>query len=466
MKTLDLTKGSVFKTLLTYSLPLIATNVAQVLFHATDVAVLGIMANDDAVAAVGACGSLISLFISLFSGFATGANVLTANRIGAKDIEGARRGVGTSLLVGFLSGVILMVIALIGAEQFLIWMNCDPEVLDEATLYMQIYFLGMPIMMLYNTVAAILRADGDSMRPMIYMLIAGGVNVGLNFLLVGAFSMGVAGVAIATIVSNLLSLILSFIPLIKNKEYCKVEIKNIRFRKEEMEGITKVAIPTCLCSVFFYFANVVMAAGVNSLGKEAMTANTISGQFDSIIYNVSFSVAIACMAMVGQCHGAGLKARVKETVYVGMGVATGLSLFAGTLFAIFANPLLGIMSDNPAIIQMAREKLLILCFTHFVTGIMEVLSFSLRAMGYSNLTMIAGFICGFGVRSLWVWTVWQGDKTLPGIFWAYPVSAGLAIVAYFIAFIIITRNKRVDGNATVAVQPDGQKVKEKIEMDK
>ena len=406
MKSIDLTKGSVFKTLLIFSLPLIATNVVQLLFHAADVAVLGIMVDDDAVAAVGACGALINLLVSLFSGLASGANVLISRQVGAKNEDGARKATGVSLLVGFLAGLFLMLVALVGAEQFLIWMKCQPEVLADATLYLRIYFAGMPVIMMYNFVSAILRGVGDSMRPMVYMLVAGVLNVGLNFLFIGAFGMSVEGVALATVLSNLASLVLALVALFKNNGYCKVEAKNIRVRGWELLQIVKIGVPSVVCGLFFYVSNLFVSAGVNSLSKEAMTANAISNQFDGIIYNVGLSIAIACMAMVGQCLGARDLPRVRRTVGMSLLLVTVASLGLGTLFVLLSRPMLGIMTDSQEVIKIAQEKMIILCLTYFITSMMEVFSFSLRSLGSHISTLIAGFTCGFLIRSCWVWFAW------------------------------------------------------------
>jgi putative MATE family efflux protein len=230
---MKLTEGKIFKTLFIYSLPIILTNVVQLLFHAADVAILGIMVDDAAVAAVGACGPIISLLVSLFASFATGANILIAKHVGAKNVERGRKATGTAVLIGFLSGLIMMAIALIWARDILVLMKCQPDVLDSAVTYMRIYFLGMPVIMLYNFIAAILRSVGDSLRPMIYMFIAGVVNIGLNVFFVTVCSLTVEGVALATFLSNLVSLILALIALFRNKGYCKIEFKNLRIFKTE-----------------------------------------------------------------------------------------------------------------------------------------------------------------------------------------------------------------------------------------
>ena len=431
---IDLLSGSVFYALVVYSIPLIITNVVQLLFHATDVAVLGIMAGDKEVAAVGACGSLISLLVSLFNGLASGANVLMAKRVGASDREGARRVVGVSILVALLSGLILMAVALFGARGLLVMMNCQKEVLDSAVLYLSIYFMGMPILMLYNFVAGLLRSVGDSSRPMFYMLISGALNIVLNVVFIGFFKMKVEGVAIATVLSNLAALILAMVALAKNKDFCRIEKKNIRIRKFELLEIVRVGVPTSMCGIFFYVANVIIASAVNYMGTDTMTANAISSQFDGVIYQVGCSIAISCMVMVGQCVGARNYVRIKQTMRVGCAYATAVSLCLGALFAIFSEPLLSIMTDSSSIVEIAKGRMYLLCFTYFLTSIMEVFSFSLRSMGKATVTMIVGAITGLGMRSLWVYFIWPLNESLWFLYLAFVPSALCAILIYFFVY--------------------------------
>ncbi len=440
---MNLTKGKIFKTLFIYSLPLILTNVVQLLFHAADVTVLGIMVDESAVAAVGACGPIISLLVSLFASFATGANILIAKHVGSRDEARSRKATGTALLIGLLSGFIMLIIAEIWARDILILMNCQESVLDLAVKYMRIYFLGMPVIMLYNFVAAILRSVGDSLRPMIYMLVSGVFNIGLNVFFVSVCNLTVEGVALATFLSNLVALILALIALFKNKGYCKIEFKNLRIFKSELKEIVKIGVPSCLCSLSYYVANLFVSAGLNSISEEAMSAGAFAGQFDAIVYNVGMSIAIACMSMVGQCYGAGLFDRIKKTVLISAAYATVASLSIGSLVVIFSENLLGIMTDSALIISIGKEQLTTVCLTHFITSLMEVFSFSLRALKRPNTTMIVGFICGFGVRTFWVTAIWDlVGRTVGTLFLAYGVSAFCALVIYVILFIQTMKRER------------------------
>jgi putative MATE family efflux protein len=434
MKENVLTKGPIFRALFVFSLPMIITNTISILFHAADVAVLSFFASGAAVAAVGACGSLITLMVSLFTGLATGANVLISKRVGANDEVGTKKAVGTSLSIGFLSGVLLMLVSLVFARKFLILMNCQPDVLDSAALYMKIYFLGSPIMMLNSFAVAGLRAAGDSTRPMIYSMISGVANVVLNVFFVAVLDLSVAGVAIATVFSSAISLVLVLIRLMGGNGLCKVSLRNLRVCWEDFFEIVKIGIPTCLCSLSFFFANVVLAAAVNSISTDAMTANSISGQFDGIIYTVGAAIASATSIMVAQNYGACNLTRIKMTIRVGILYATAASIFLGTLFVILAEPMLSLLSDSKVVIDIAKDRMTFLCLTYFITSIMEVFSFSLRSIRYQRSTMIVGFACGFCMRCLWRYFVWPVNPTLSMLFASYAVSALVATFIYLFVY--------------------------------
>ena len=430
MKDNLLIKGSIFKALFIFSLPIIVTNTINVLFHAADVAVLAFFAGDADVAAVGACGSLITLMVSLFTGFATGAGVLISKRVGANDEQGTKKAIGTSLSLGLISGVFLMLVSLIFARRFLILMNCQPDVLDAATLYLKIYFLGSPIMMLNSFAVGGVSASGDSTRPMIYSMLSGVINVGLNVVFVAVCRLSVAGVAMATVFSAAVSLTLVLIRLFRGKGRCKAEIASLRINKNDLLEIVKVGIPTCLCSLSFFLANVILASAVNSISTDAMSANAISNQFDGIIYTVGAAVASATSVIVAQNYGARNIERMKKAILIGVTYATSISLLLGSVFVIFADPILRMLSDSESVVAIAKDKMIFLCLTYFITTIMEVFSFSLRALHRAGITTVVCFICGFGVRAGWIWLVVPIKPTLPMIFASYPVSALSAVILY------------------------------------
>lgn len=434
MKTNVLTQGSIFKALFAFSFPIIVTNTISILFHAADVAVLAFLVDGPAVAAVGACGSLITLMVSLFTGLATGANVLISKRVGANDESGTKKAIGTSLTIGLLSGLLLMAVALLFARRFLIWMNCQPDVLDMATLYMKIYFLGAPIMMLNSFSVAVLRSEGDSVRPMLYSILSGITNVLANIFFVTVFDLTVEGVAIATVLSSLFSLILASKRLFKGNGICRIEFKDLRIRKEELLEIVRVGLPTCFCSLSFYAANVILASAVNSMSTNAMTANSISGQFDGIIYTVGAAIASGASVMVAQNYGAKQRERIKKTIRISVLYVTAVSILLGSVFVLFAEPMLKLLSDDAAVIAIAKDRMTLLCLTYFITSIMEVYAFSLRALKRQKSTMVVGAVCGFGIRCLWRYFVWPLQTTLSMLFACYAVSAFAAILIYIFIY--------------------------------
>ena len=443
MKDNLLIKGSIFKALFLFSLPIIVTNTINVLFHAADVAVLAFFAGDADVAAVGACGSLITLMVSLFTGFATGAGVLISKRVGANDEQGTKKAIGTSLSIGLLSGVFLMLVSLIFARRFLILMNCQPDVLDAATLYLKIYFLGSPIMMLNSFAVGGVSASGDSTRPMIYSMLSGVINVGLNVIFVAVCRLSVAGVAMATVFSAAVSLTLVLIRLFRGKGRCKAEIASLRINKNDLLEIVKVGIPTCLCSLSFFLANVILASAVNSISTDAMSANAISNQFDGIIYTVGAAVASATSVIVAQNYGAHNIERMKKAILIGVTYATLISLLLGSVFVIFADPILRMLSDSEAVVAIAKDKMIFLCLTYFITSIMEVFAFSLRAIKHQLSTMIVGAVCGLGIRCFWRYFIWPANPTLSMLFACYAVSAFAAIIIYLFVyrFALKTRHR-------------------------
>ena len=431
MKKSSLTQGSVFRNLFRFSLPMIVINILQMLFHMADTATLGVMSGDAEVAAVGACGSLVSLLLCLVTGYSGAANVVISKRIGAGDRDGARRACGVALVMGLLSGVILMVLVLFCSRRFLIMMNCQPEILDMADLYLKIYFIGMPITMLYNFATSILRASGDSVRPMIYMIVSGVVNVGLNVLFVGAFDMTVSGVAVATVLSNALALTFTLIALAKDKDFCKIELQNLRLRRAEVLEMVKIGVPGCIAGISFYFGEVVVVSAVNSLGADAMTANAISSQIDRINYTVGASIASAGGVMVSQNFGAKQFDRIRRILTTTALYCIGVTMLIGVTAVLLSNVLIGFYTDSDAIVALTKGRLVLICLTNFVTCTMEVFSNSVGALKRPNTLLVVGVTCGFAVRSAWAWFVWPLCPTLPFLFVCFPLSTLIGGIIHF-----------------------------------
>ncbi|MBQ9071009.1 MAG: MATE family efflux transporter [Clostridia bacterium] len=439
-----ITNGPILKTLVAFAIPFIMVNLVQRLFHIADVAVLGIMATDTDVAAVGACGSIISMMICIFMGYSSAANVVVARYVGAGDESNSRKAAGTALIMGFLSGVILMLIAMIFARDILILTKCQPEVLDLATLYMKIYFAGMPVTMLYNFVAALLRATGDSVRPMIYMIISGVANVGLNVVFVGFLGLAVAGVALATVLSNVIALVLGLIALAKNKDYCKIERKNLVLRKKEFLEMLKIGFPICICGLSFYVGEVIVISAVNSISTNAMTANTLASQIDVLVYNIGSSIAVATGVMISQNFGAKNLDRVKKLVNVGSAFLISVTLSVGIIGILLSKVIFGIMTENPEVIKLAMERCVFVCLTNFITCEMEIFSNALRAMKHPNWLLVVGISCGFVVRSVWALFIWPLYSEFYFLFVCLPLSTLIGTIIYIPVYFRTMKQHRLD----------------------
>jgi putative MATE family efflux protein len=437
---MDLTNGSIFKKLVIYAIPFIFTNILQILFNAADIAVVGVFVNDDAVAAVGANSSFNNLLIGFFVGLSIGSNIVLARYVGAKDLEGARKTVGTSILIALCAGTLLMVIGIPLAETFLRLMACDEKILPMAATYLRIYFLGMPIMMLYNFCASILRAVGDTRRPLIYLTIGGVVNVGLNVFFVLVLNMTVEGVAIATIASQTIASILSLIALFKGNGYGSLKIKYLKFYKEQLKSILILGVPSGLQSTVFNISNVLIQSTVNSFGMVGMSANTTAQQFDSIVYNVGNAVSMSTMSFVGQNIGAKRMDRVKRTIIDGAILIFLIQFGVGGLFTIFAPQLCGIIANSPEVIAWAVVRLTIMGLTYFICGEMEVCANSVRAMGKPIVSLIIS-VCGASVfRILFLeitFAIWPYFNT---IFWSYAASWTFTTIVYWIVVPMVFKS--------------------------
>lgn len=444
---IDMTKGPILKNLIICAIPLVIMNLLQILFNAADIAVIGMFRGDDAVAAVGANTSLIGLITGLFIGISTGANVVLAKYCGKENVEGARRVVGTSICVSLIAGIILVIVGVFCAEYFLIWMGCPNEVLPSATKYLTIYLIGMPIVMLYNFLAAILRAVGDTFRPMIFLLISGIVNVVLNVFFVRVCDMSVEGVAFATIISQAVSAVCCLVVVLKSKGYSKFSLKYFKIYKKELKEIMIIGVPGGLQGCLFSLSNVFLQSAVNALGTDTMAANAASTQFDAIVYFVGYSFVIACMSFVSQNFGANNVERIKKVIKVSIVVACIASLTVGSFVALLSKYLLRIMTSSEEVIAIAQVRLRLLGFTYFLCSIMEIISHSMRAMGKAFSSMIICLIGACLIRIVWINTIYHLNETYFMIWLIYPISWVLTILTLLAFFIPLLRKIERQCNA-------------------
>ena len=430
----NMLSGSITKGLLSMTIPIIIMNVMQKLFNIIDMTALRYFSDDMSVGAVGTCGSLTTLCTSLVIGISAGANIIVAKRIGAGDKDRTDRAVVTSILLAVTGGLLLMVIGVTFADTFLKLTNCPDTLLQRATLYFRIHFWGVPIQLLYNFCASILRATGNTKKPMYYLITGGIIKVIFTIFFLIVFDLDVAGVALATIISNLVTSTLAFRSLLKSG-ILNINFKNIRFDIEELKQILFIGVPTGLQSAMYSMANVIIISVVNSFGENATTGISIANQFDGILYQIVHAPALATMPYVAQNIGAGNINRVKQSIVRSVLITTAFGVTFGSLSAFFSGNLASIMSSTPEVIDYARQKMIIISSTYFLTGINEAMGGVLKDMGKPIIPTIATmmFMCLF--RFLWVYVIYPVlPQNLTFLYLVWPVGWILSIITLLIAF--------------------------------
>ena len=434
---IDMTNGPVFKKMVRFAFPLMCSGVLQLLFNAADVIVVGKFAGDNSMAAVGSNAALINLLTNLFIGLSVGANVLAARYYGAKRDEELHAVVHTAMLLALCSGAGLVAVGEIGARQVLIWMQTPAAVLDLAALYLRIFFLGMPAMMLYNFGAALLRAKGDTQRPLYFLLLAGAVNVALNLLLVIQFRLDVAGVAIATVVSQCISAALVTACLMRETGGFRLELRSLRIHGDQMKGILRVGLPAGVQGVIFSLSNVVIQSSINSLGEVVMAGSAASANIEGFVYIAMNAVYQATMSFTSQSMGAGRLDRVNRIALTGQAfvIATGLVLGIGAWRA--GNALLWIYTDDPAVVQAGIVRLGIICAPYALCGMMDTMVGTLRGIGYSVMPMIVSLMGACVLRLVWLATVFQIPQyhTPECVYWSYPISWLITLAVHVVCYV-------------------------------
>lgn len=427
-KEVNMLSGSITKGLLTISMPIMIMNVVQSLFNIVDMTVLkSFDPGGTAVGSVGVCGTLISLITGLMIGVSSGANVVVARFIGEGKPDKVERAVGTSIAISLAGGLAMLVIGVSFAEVFLRWTNCPEELLPYATLYFRLYFVGSPLLLLYNFCASILRSAGDSRRPMMYLIVGGIIKIVCNYICVAFLNMSVAGVAMATIVSWSISAGLGMRALIVGIGNVKLKFRSIRFYKRELTDILRIGVPAGLQKGLYSIANVIISSTVNSFGPDATTGISIANNFDGILYNISTAPALAVMPYVSQNIGAGNVKRAAKSVGRGILIAVALGGFFGALSAIFSGELSSIMSSNSAVIAYSRQKMIIISSTYFICGINEIMGSALRGMGRPTVATVATLIFMCAIRFPWVYAVFPLYPNLTFLYLIWPIGWVLSI---------------------------------------
>ena len=442
---IDMCNGPLFGKIMLFTLPLMLSGILQLLFNAADVIVVGRFAGNEALAAVGATGSLTNLLVNLFIGLSVGANVLVARYYGAKQENEVSQTVHTSILVSVAGGILLAIVGIVAARPLLLMMDTPENVINHSVLYMRIYFMGMPVMLLFNFGSAILRAIGDTRRPLFYLIIAGVVNVILNLCFVIALHMGVAGVALATVIAQCVSTSLIIRCLILSESSFKLCFNKLHMNWEKFGKIAAIGLPAGIQGSLFSISNVLIQSSVNSFGAIAMAGNTAGSNVEGFVYTAMNSVHQTAVSFTGQNLGGKRYDRINKILVECLLFVTVIGLVMGNGVVFLGNRILGLYSPDPQVISYGIQRMGIICVFYFLCGVMDVLVGCIRGLGYAVMPMIVSLLGACAFRVVWIYTVFQWDRTLRTLYISYPVSWALTAFAHMVCFIIVRRklNKKM-----------------------
>ena len=440
---IDMCNGNLFWKILKFSIPLALMGILQLLYNAADLIVVGNFSGDkDALGAVGSTSALINLIVNLFMGLSVGTNVAVAKLYGSKDYSKLSSIVHTSLLSSFIIGILLGVFGYLFSGNLLHLMHND---LKLSKIYLEIYFIGMPVNLLYNFAAAILRAVGDTKRPLYYLTISGIINILLNLLFVVAFNMSVAGVAIATVISQVVSCVLVMITLFKTKQPYRFRFHELRIDGKALWEITKIGLPAGIQSSIFSISNVIIQSSVNQFGTIAMNGNSAAQSVEGFVYTSMNSVYHAALAFTSQNYGAKCEKNIKKIIIYSLIIVTMIGLMMGVPLFIFGKQVLTIYTKIPEEIKVGYIRLHYLCLPYFLCGIMDVMVGILRGLGYSTVPMIVSILGVCGFRILWIYAIFfqitdfSSYTHLNYLYISYPISWIITFVAHLISYYICSR---------------------------
>ncbi len=436
---IDMCNGSIMDKLISFSLPLMLSSILQLLFNAVDIIVVGRFSGSQALAAVGSTTALINIFTNLFIGVSLGANVLAARYYAAGQDKEMSEAVHTAITLALVSGILMAFVGFGAARPALSLMDTPQDVIGQAAVYMRIYFLGMPFFMLYNYGAAILRAVGDTKRPLLFLLAAGMANVGLDLLLVVVIPLGVAGVAIGTVASQMISSILVLWCLHRTESSYRLRFSKLKIRSVYLKRIFQVGIPAGIQSTVINFSNAMLQSSVNSFGATAMAGYTAANNILSFLYVAVNAVTQACMSFTSQNYSVGKQKRM-DRVLLDCGIlSVGVSLVLGVGAYLFGSQVLGIYTSDTDVVQCGLEILSITTVPYFMCGIMDLLPGALRGMGHSAVPMVLSVIGTVGIRIVWIYGFFPQHRSLHFLFISYPASWILTIIMQAVCFWFVRK---------------------------
>ena len=439
---IDMTEGPILSKMLRFALPLMLSSVLQLMFNAADIIVVGKFCGDTSLAAVSSNGAMVNLLVGLFVGLSIGANVLTARFFGAKNDRELSETVHTAIVISVLSGLLATIVGELLAPRLLILMKVPENVLPLSTLYLRIYFAGMTSTLVYNFGSAILRAVGDTRRPLYFLMISGVVNVVLNLIFVTVIDLDVAGVALATIISQTLSAVLIVISLMREEGAIRLDPKKLGIHPGKLVQIIRIGLPAGLQGMLFSLSNVVVQSSVNLFGDTVMSGNGAAANIEGFGYMAMNAFYQATVSFTGQNFGKRRYGRIVRTQLVAQACTVTVGLIFGVILVLFGDLLLGFYTDSPDVIAAGLNRFGYIGIPYFICGAMDVLCGALRGIGYSFLPMIVSLLGACGLRLLWIGTVFQIPEyhTIETVYFAYPMSWAVTAAAHLVCLVLVLRH--------------------------
>lgn len=438
---IDMCTGPVAGKILRFSIPVMLSGMLQLLFNAADVMVIGQNCGSVSLAAVGSNGAVINLIVNLFLGISIGTNVMVARAVGRQHRDRVFRSVHTAILLSLILGLITGVFGAVTAPRLLHLISVPDDVLPLASLYLRIYFIGIPATVVYNFGAAILRAVGDTKNPLYFLTGAGILNVICNLIFVKVFLLDVAGVAIASALSQYLAATLVVRCLIKQDGICKLDLRKLHLYQEELVEMIRIGVPAGLQSTIFSVSNVLIQSGLNGFGSTVMAGNSAASNLDALVYVAQNSFYQAAVSFVSQNVGADKPERIRHIAVSCYLLVTLVGVAIGTTFYVFGRELLRIFSPEAGVIEIGMVRLKWVCVPYFLCGLMEVGCGIVRGLGYAWLPMIVSTVGGCVLRVIWIYTIFQWEHTLDVLYFSYPVSWLATAAVHFLCVVILTRRQ-------------------------
>ena len=436
-RSVDMLEGNLLLNILLFAIPVVISGILQLLFNAIDVIIVGKFSGSASMAAVSSTGSLISLVTNLFIGLSVGSSVTIAKRIGSQDYEEVNKAVQTSICMAIIFGVALTIFGMVFSRQFMIWMRSPEDVIDLSTTYLRYYFSGTLATMIYNFASAILRAKGDTRRPLMALIVAGVLNALMNLFFVISLKMDVAGVGLASSLSSYVSAIMVLMVLIKDESYTHVDMKHLYLEKSAAIDIMVVGVPAGIQSTFFNISNVMVQSSVNEFGQIIMAGNGAASSIGNFVYNIMNSFYQCCLTFTSQNVGAGKINRVPKILVSCLILVTIFGLISGYGSYLFGETLLNIYADDPKVIEAGMIRLALIVRFYFLCGIMEVFVGSLRGMGSSILPMFVSLMGACVFRIVWIMTWFKAHHTISDLYISYPLSWIITASVHFITFLFV-----------------------------